>query len=102
IVLSSFYAIPENVYKITGLPRNDLLMMPDSRNALERLLDINLEGKSVVFNMPTFHIFEGLGRVEGAVGMDDSFKIPKFDYHAFNNFLKENNLICVSKVHHGE
>jgi len=102
IVNSAFYAIPENKYRITGLPRNDVLFFADSRANLEKLLGINLEGKKVIFNMPTFHVFEQAGRIEGDPELDDSFKIYNFDYNEFDNFLGQNDLICVSKVHHGE
>ena len=47
IVNSSFYAIPENKYRITGSPRNDILMLADSRLNLEKLLGISLEGKKL-------------------------------------------------------
>ncbi len=33
---------------------------------------------------------------------DDSIKINGFDYVKFNKFLKDNNAICISKVHHAE
>ena len=102
IVNSSFYAIPENKYRITGSPRNDILMLADSRLNLEKLLGISLEGKKIIFNMPTFRVFEQAGSVDGSAILDDSFKIQNFDYDEFNDFLKKHNLICVSKIHHGE
>lgn len=102
IINSAFYAIPENKYRITGLPRTDVLFFADSKANLEKLLGVSLEGKRVIFNMPTFRVFEQAGRIEGGAGLDDSFKINNFDYNEFNNFLKQHNLICVSKVHHGE
>jgi len=102
IANSAFYAIPENKYRITGLPRTDTLFFTNGKANLEKLLGISLKGKRVIFNMPTFHVFEQTGRIEGRAGLNDSFKIHNFDYNEFNNFLKQHNLICVSKVHHGE
>ncbi|BAQ14354.1 putative glycosyl transferase family protein [Clostridium botulinum] len=102
IVKSSFYGIPENKYEITGLPRNDVLSKKRARGNLEKLLNINLDDKKVIFNMPTFHVFDQIGRIEGSSELTDSFKIKNFNYDEFNNFIRDNNLICVSKVHHGE
>ena len=102
IVNSSFFAIPENKYRITGLPRNDLLILGDSKLKLERLLGISLKNKTIIFNMPTFHRFDQVDRIEGSSTLNDSVKIQDFDYEKFNEFLEEHNLICVSKVHHGE
>lgn len=102
MVYSSFYAIPENKYEITGMPRNDLLFAPDSRRKLEELLGVDLANKRIVFNMPTFRVFEQINRLEGSPELIDSIKIPAFNYEKFDRFLGDNNLICVSKVHHGE
>ncbi|WP_178023373.1 CDP-glycerol glycerophosphotransferase family protein [uncultured Paenibacillus sp.] len=102
IVRSSFYAIPENKYRITGLARNDMLQLTDGKTNLEKLLQINLANKKIVFNMPTFHMDEKNNRIEGDRDLIDSFPISGFDYEKFNAFLSDNNMICVSKVHHGE
>ncbi|WP_392486350.1 CDP-glycerol glycerophosphotransferase family protein [Haloimpatiens sp. FM7315] len=102
VVLSSFYAIPENIYRITGLPRYDMLKLENSRKNLEDLLGADLSQKKIIFNMPTFHIFDDCNRVEGSVNLDANFKIKDFNYQQFDEFLESNNAICVSKVHHGE
>lgn len=102
MVFSAFYAIPEDKYEITGLPRNDVMVTVNGKANLERLLGICLEGKKVVFNMPTFHIVDSTQRIEGASNFNDSFKLSPFDYDEFDRFLADNNSICVSKVHHGE
>ncbi|SEF99585.1 CDP-glycerol glycerophosphotransferase, TagB/SpsB family [Caloramator fervidus] len=102
IQLSSFYAIPENKFRITGSPRTDLLILEDARSNLERLLGLKLKNKKVIFNLPTFHIFEAVNRIEGLPEINDAIKLPHFDYELFDEFLEKNDLICVSKVHHGE
>ena len=102
IVYSSFYGIPEDKYRITGLPRNDMLKLSSSRSNLEKLLGISLNNKKIIFNMPTFHRFDATNRIEGSSLLNDSVKIMNFDYDRFNRFLEDNNLICISKVHHGE
>ncbi|MBN1069566.1 tetratricopeptide repeat protein [Clostridium botulinum] len=101
-LFSAFYGIPENKYNITGLPRNDTLMLSNSRKNLEKLLEVDLKGKKVIFNMPTFHVFDKLNRVEGSEKLNDSIKIADFNYGKFDEFLGNNDLICISKVHHAE
>lgn len=100
-IQSAFSSIPEDKYEITGNPRTDTLMLSNGRINLEKLLNKNLENKKIIFNMPTFHIHENSGVVNGEK-FDDSIKINGFDYIKFNKFLKENNAICISKVHHAE
>ncbi|MBB6021633.1 CDP-glycerol glycerophosphotransferase (TagB/SpsB family) [Paenibacillus sp. JGP012] len=102
IVFSSFYAIPENKYRITGMARNDMLLNTDGRKNIEKLLNKDFSSKKIIFNMPTFHVFERIGRIEGDINLNDSFKIHNFDYEKFDDFLEKNNLVCISKVHHGE
>lgn len=99
---SSLFAIPENKYFITGMSRSDLLLQTNSRENLENLLGMSLSDKKVIFNLPTFHINEKIGRVEGSDSLQDSFKLDNFDYDRFNNFLKSINAICVSKPHYAE
>lgn len=102
VQFTSCFAIPENKYRITGLPRTDLLLQPNSRDNLSALLGIDISDKIVIFNMPTFHVNSQSNRVEGSSAAIDYFKIPNFNYKEFDEFLKENNMICISKVHHNE
>lgn len=102
ILMSSFAAVPENKYEITGNPRTDTLMLSDGKINLEKLLKRSLNNKKVVFNMPTFYIHENTGLVSGSKELDDSIKIKNFDYKKFNQFLIDNEIIFISKVHHGE
>lgn len=102
ILLSSFAAVPENKYEITGNPRTDTLMLSDGKINLEKLLKRSLNNKKVVFNMPTFYIHENTGLVSGSKELNDSIKIKNFDYKKFNQFLIDNEIIFISKVHHGE
>lgn len=101
LMQSAFSAIPENKYEITGNPRTDTLLLSDGKNNLELLLEKKIDGKKIIFNMPTFHIHENSGIVNGT-NFNDSFKINNFEYEKFNKFLMENNIICISKVHHAE
>lgn len=92
---------PEKVI-ISGNPKTDLLIDSNGRKNLERILKIKLNDKKIIFNMPTFHKHDGSGRVNGNESLNDFIKIPEFDYKSFDNFLGENNYICILKIHHAE
>ena len=102
VQFTSCFAIPEDKYEITGLPRTDLLLNPNSRLNLENLLGVDISNKKVIMNMPTFHLNSNSNRIEGNSLLSDYFKIPNFDYSHFDKFLEENNMICISKAHHNE
>lgn len=102
LLTSAFAAVPEDKYEITGNPRTDLVMLSDGKRNLEKLLGISLENKKVIFNMPTFYVHENSGVANGSTELNDAIKIRNFDYEKFNQFLIDNNIICISKVHHGE
>lgn len=102
LLTSAFTASPEDKYEITGNPRTDLVMLSDGKRNLEKLLGISLENKKVIFNMPTFYVHENSGIENGSTELNDAIKIKNFDYEKFNQFLIDNNIICISKAHHGE
>ncbi|CEP81946.1 CDP-glycerol glycerophosphotransferase family protein [Paraclostridium sordellii] len=102
LLTSAFASVPEDKYEITGNPRTDLVMLSDGKRNLEKLLGISLENKKVIFNMPTFYVHENSGIENGSTELNDAIKIKNFDYEKFNQFLIDNNIICISKVHHGE
>lgn len=102
VIKSAFSAIPEDKYEITGNPRTDTLCFSDGRKNLERILNMDVHDKKIIFNMPTFHTHENSGVVNGLKELNDSIKIRDFNYDEFDKFLGENNLLCISKVHHAE
>lgn len=102
ILWRSFTEIHPNKVLVSGTPRTDTLLKSNGRKNLEKILKLNLKNKKIIFNMPTFHTHEGSGRVNGDSSLDDFIKIPNFDYKKFDDFLQENNYICILKVHHAE
>lgn len=100
-IQSAFSAIPEDKYEITGNPRTDTLMLADGKINLEKLLGKKIKNKKIIFNMPTFHIHENSGVINGEK-FNDAIKIKNFDYKNFDEFLEKNEIICISKVHHAE
>lgn len=101
LMQSAFSAIPENKYEITGNPRTDILMLSDGRKNLEKLLDRDLKDKKIIFNMPTFHVHENSGVINGEP-INEGIKIKNFNYAKFDKLLGEHNTILISKVHHAE
>ena len=101
LIQSAFSAIPENKYEITGNPRIDILMLSDGRKNLEKLLDRDLKDKKIIFNMPTFHVHENSGVINGEP-INEGIKIKNFNYAKFDKLLGEHNTILISKVHHAE
>lgn len=100
-IQSAFSAISEEKFKITGNPRTDTLQLTDGRQNLQKVLGRNLEDIKIIFNMPTFHVHENSGVVNGEK-FNEAIKIKNFDYEKFDRFLDENKMVCVSKVHHAE
>lgn len=101
LIFSAFSAIPEDKYKITGNPRNDILMISDGRKHLEKLIGRNLINKKIIFNMPTFHVHENSGITNGET-INEGIKIKNFNYAKFDKLLEDHNAILISKVHHAE
>lgn len=101
LIQSAFSAISENKYEITGNPRTDILMLSDGRTNLEKLLNRDLKDKKVIFNMPTFHVHENSGVINGDP-INEGIKIKNFNYAKFDKLLGEHNTILISKVHHAE
>lgn len=102
VLFSSFTSLDKDKFLISGAPRTDLLMVPNSRKNLEKLLKTKLNDKKVLFNMPTFHNHDASGVVNGSKNLNSFVKIPDFNYKKFDEFLKNNNMICILKVHHAE
>ena len=101
LIQSAFSAIPENKYIVTGNPRTDTLLLSNGKENIEKIIGQSIGDKKIIFNMPTFHIHENSGVINGSI-FNDSIKIKDFDYKQFNEFLQKNNIICISKVHHAE
>jgi CDP-glycerol glycerophosphotransferase (TagB/SpsB family) len=100
---ASFTGTNKDNFLISGSPRFELLKSrPRGRKNLEKTLNTKLGNKNVIINMPTFHIHEGSGRVNGNEKLNGFIKIENFNYEEFDKFLENNNSICVLKTHHAE
>lgn len=90
-----------NKYFITGAPRNDLLLTSDGRKNLSDLMHIDLDGKKVLFFLPTFRTTH-YGRYDGDKEWDNIFGMRSFDIVEFDKFLEDNNIVFITKLHPNE
>ena len=102
MLMAAFASIPEDKFIISGMPRTDTLLKSNGKLNLEKVLGIKLNNKKIIFNMPTFHTHAGSGKVDGNSNLKSFVKMEEFNYKEFDEFLGDNNLICVMKVHHAE
>lgn len=88
----SFLVDPRKV-AITGQPRNDYLFMTSKEQKLAQLLNRDLsQYNKLLLYMPTFRV--GYGRFEGTTEHLDLLRLE-----IFNEFLKDNNILFVLKLH---
>ncbi len=86
-------------YRITGMPRNDMLLSPTSRQKLSKLMKLNLQEKRVMFYMPTFRQSADPNDIDGTKSWDNVFGLDYFNDTEFNQFLKDNQIVLVIKLH---
>ena len=99
LLLSASYGICGERFEITGYPRNDLLKHSAGRQNLSRILGRSIDEK-IIFYAPTFRESERYGNEASAAGL--LFLWDDFDTKSFNDFLKENGLLFVIKLHPAE
>ena len=106
---SQLYTSPMNAcmqigghrYTITGAPRNDLLLTSDGRGKLSELMNIDLDGKKILFFLPTFRTTH-YGRYDGNKQWENIFGMSSFNMAEFDEFLGDNNIVFVTKLHPNE
>ena len=100
--MSACFGTHVNQHFISGMPRNDFLFIKDGRDILCKILKKNLKMKKIVFYMPTFR--ESAMKYEKDVIKiwKNLFGFQGFSDVEFNNFLKENNIAVIVKIHQYE
>lgn len=91
-----------NKYIVTGSPRNDFLHLSDGKRILSQMINVDLEGKRILLYMPTYRFAQRGGRRDGDRKWDNIFGIRQFCYNAFTQFLKQNDLVLLIKLHPAE
>lgn len=93
-IIGSCYCIPSYKMKVTGMPRNDVLLK--SKHSFSEIIP-ECEGKKVLLYMPTFR-----QRPQGDPSGDERgyfYKFDGFDYDSFNEECKKRNIVFVIKHH---
>ena len=96
LLLGASYGIPRNLFKVTGYPRNDILLLSDGRKNLSDLLP-GSEDKKIIFYMPTFKktvYGEKEGNEKGYI-----FNFSDFIVEKFNEYCRKNNILFLIKIH---
>ena len=94
------YPTTVDKYRITGMPRNDLLFEGDSLRKLERLCNKPLSGYNVFFYLPTWRKGKKSQRMESNKQWDDAlFGFPGETGEDVIKFLEKTNGFLVVKLH---
>ena len=99
--LTACYGTLRQQYRVTGMPRNDLLFLTDGKENLAEKMPAS-RGKKVVMYMPTFRVL-----MENEVilnGSDDGYLFfwEDFDAGRLEEFCKENDIFFIFKLHPGD
>lgn len=92
-IVNSCFGLTIDKYYITGYPRNDYLFTEDGVKNLNKLLEKNVKGNIILFT-PTYRY----NRTKKDFG-DNLFGFSDFDKKQFNEFLENNNITLLLKVH---
>lgn len=88
-------------YRVTGVPRNDALFSDESNAQLNVLYpQLDVEKETIIFFMPTFRkSVITPNKVEGSKNFNNIFGLPEFEQTEFLNFLKQNRITLIIKLH---
>jgi len=99
--MNSCIGIDNNKYKITGMPRNDLLLTSNGRENLSKLIGQPIKEKRIILFLPTYR--QGyMGKIDGAKTSSNIFGFEIFDWKRFSGFLKNNDCHFFFKLHPNE
>jgi CDP-glycerol glycerophosphotransferase (TagB/SpsB family) len=92
--------IDQAKFHITGIPRNDLLILSDAEANMRKVFG-DIEKKHIIFYLPTHRDYYDNeideSKVDGHI-----FFWPDFNFDDFNDFLNENNILLITKFHYYE
>jgi len=98
--MNACFITDPNKFKITGMPRNDLLLTSDGRKNIEKVLLKKFNGKKLIFFMPTFRL--GYSASQGDKNLTNLFGFEEFNEREFNNYLENNGIVLIYKLHPNE
>lgn len=96
--MSACYGTLLKQYRVTGMPRNDLLFLTDGKGNLERKIPASC-GKKIVMYMPTFRAIEDGGITVNGDDEGYLFYWKDFDAEKIEKFCRENNIFFLFKLH---
>lgn len=91
-------------YYVTGSPRNDYLFHSNGKDKLRELID-GTGGQFLACYMPTFRMRNTYAKnelIEGKVPWNTLFDFPDFNEGKLFDFLEENQIVLVVKMHTAE
>nr|WP_282446246.1 CDP-glycerol glycerophosphotransferase family protein [Paenibacillus silvae] len=87
-----------HVYHVTGMPRNDVLLK--GKKTFDFILDQDFSSKKIVFYAPTWREqIYNLEKSDGYKNWSNVFGFFDFNKRIFENFLVNNNIVLIIKLH---
>lgn len=98
-IFSNAFGVTVDKVYVTGYPRNDTLITSNlNKDIIKHRLDWDKFNKIIIW-LPTFRkSIKGFPREDG-IETGNAFYIKEFDLERFDNFLQENNILCIVKPH---
>ncbi|WP_162515394.1 CDP-glycerol glycerophosphotransferase family protein [Paenibacillus pinistramenti] len=102
-MVNAGFHVTGEAYKVTGMPRNDALFNSKGRDRLQSILNRDISNKKIIYYMPTWRDqYVNLNKSDGGRSWQNIFGIEYFDFHKFEEFLEQNNMLMVVKLHYFE
>lgn len=96
--LTACYGTLFEQYRVTGMPRNDLLFLADGKKNLAEKMPAS-RGKRIVMYMPTFRVIMDQGVTMNGNEEGYLFYWKDFDAGKLEDFCKKNNVFFIFKLH---
>jgi len=95
-VMSACFGLPSEKFTITGMPRNDVLLLSDGKKNLTELFP-ECRGKTIIVYMPTFRRAPGRGMSGRERGYFYNFE--DFEWEKFDGYCQKNDIFFIIKHH---
>lgn len=99
--LTACYGTLFEQYRVTGMPRNDLLFLTDGKKNLAEKMPASC-GKRVVMYMPTFRAIMENEIIKNGNDEGYLFYWKDFDAGKLEDFCQRNNVFFIFKLHPGD
>jgi len=96
LTLSGQFSLDPRKVKITGYPRNDLMLESNAKKELAKITDIDIENSKLFLYLPTMR--KGL-KDEGEQFEKNIFNYKDYDLNVLESFLERNNAYIFVKMH---